>query len=156
MELNNCWKVVSWLALAGGVAAQTGNVVSIGAVAKVTAKRAEVVEAKVPVVLQSGYHVNSNTPSEPYLIPLRLTWEKGPFEVEQVTYPKPKLEKFDFSDKPISVFTGEFEIGTRFRVAAAAQPGPGIVGGKLRYQACNASSCLPPKTIEVRLPVQVR
>ena len=40
--------------------------------------------------------------------------------------------------------------------AADAPNGPGMALGKLRYQACNHNSCLPPKTIEVKLPVVVQ
>lgn len=111
---------------------------------------------KTAVVLQSGYHVNSNTPSEGYLIPLRLTWEPGTLETVEVVFPKPHMEKSDFSPTPLSVFTGNFELVTKFKVGAGAQSGPGAVLGKLRYQACNSNSCLPPKTIEIKLPVVVQ
>ena len=30
------------------------------------------------------------------------------------------------------------------------------MAGKLRYQACNNKACFPPKTVEVKLPVQVQ
>ena len=123
---------------------------------KVTARRGAAIEVKTPVRLQSGYHVNSNTPSESYLIPLRLTWEKGALETVEVVFPKAHLEKYEFSATPLSVFTGDFELLTRFRVATGAPTGPGVVLGKLRYQACNNNSCLPPKVIEIRLPVVIQ
>ena len=44
----------------------------------VPAKRGATAQAKVKVSLQCGYHVNSNTPSDDYLIPLKLTWTPGP------------------------------------------------------------------------------
>lgn len=132
------------------------NVLSVAPPKKVTARRGSILEIRVPVQLKDGYHVNSHTPSEDYLIPLRLTWESKPFEVSGITYPQPKLEKYQFTKKPISVFTGDFEIVTRFKVPADAPRGPGIVLGKLRYQACNHNSCLPPKTVEVRLPYEIR
>jgi hypothetical protein len=122
----------------------------------VTAKRGAAFEVKTPVLLKSGYHVNSNTPSESYLIPLRLTWEPGSLQATDVVFPKPHLEKYEFSPKPLSVFTGDFEVVTKFKVAADAESGPGMALGKLRYQACNFNSCLPPKTIEVKLPVIVQ
>jgi hypothetical protein len=40
-------------------------------------------------------------------------------------------------------------------VANTAPVGPGTVGGKLRYQACNDRMCLPPKTLDVDLPVDI-
>ena len=135
--------------------AQT-KVLSIPAPAKLTAKRGAEVEVKTSVALASGYHVNSNTPSESYLIPLRLTWEPGSLDTVAVAFPKPHLEKYEFSDKPLSVFTGDFELVTKFKVAAKAPTGPGVVTGKLRYQACNYNSCLPPRVAEIKLPIVIQ
>jgi hypothetical protein len=55
----------------------------------------------------------------------------------------------------LSVFSGDFEIRTRFKVAANAPVGPAVMTGKLRYQACNDRMCLAPKTLDVSLPVEV-
>lgn len=118
--------------------------------------RNSVLTGTVSVHLNSGNHVNSNTPNDEYLIPLRLTWNAGPLEVLDVSYPKAKQENYSFSTKPVSVFTGEFEIVTRFQVPATPPRGPSMVTGKLRYQACTDSSCFPPKTVEVRLPVHIQ
>jgi hypothetical protein len=56
----------------------------------------------------------------------------------------------------LSVFTGNFELVTKFKVSAAAATGPGMMLGKLRYQACNNNSCLPPRVVDVRLPVVIQ
>jgi len=121
------------------------------------ARRGTAAEAKIAVSVQPGFHVNSNTPSADYLIPLKLTWAPGgALEPGAVVFPKPQMEKYEFSDEPLSVFTGDFNLIARFKVPAAASQGPGIMLGKLRYQACNNNSCFPPKTVEVRLSYQVR
>ncbi len=159
MGSRNFWRIAEragGLAIAAALMAQQAGVLSIGPAPKLIARRGDTAEVKTPVVVQPGYHVNSNTPTEEYLLPLKLSWEKGPLEAVEIIYPKPKLEKYDFSERPIPVFTGNFEIVTKFRVTEAAQPGPGIVLGKLRYQACSNNSCLPPKTVEVRLSTQIR
>ena len=111
---------------------------------------------KLKAQLRTGFHVNSDKPSEDYLIPLKLTWAKEPLQLEQITYPKPQLEKYDFSLTPLSVFSGNFEIVTRFKAPAAASPGPAMMNGKLRYQACNNKECLPPKTIDVAVTVEIQ
>ena len=122
---------------------------------KVVAKPGAIVESALPVELRTGYHVNSNTPSDDYLIPLRLTWDAGPLEATGFTFPKPQMEKYRFSEKPLSVFTGDFQIVTKFKAAANAAPGPATLTGKLRYQACNDSMCLAPKTLDVSLQVEI-
>ena len=128
---------------------------SVAPPSTVAAKRKAAVEVRLAVTLAPGYHANSNTPSEDYLIPLKLTWSPGPLNSAEVAYPKPQMEKYSFSPQPISVFTGKFDLVTRFQVAPGAAPGPGVMTGKLRYQACNDKACFPPKTVEVRLPYQV-
>ncbi len=112
-------------------------------------------EAKITAQLRPGYHCNSNTPSDDYLIPLKLNWTAAPLAVAGVVYPKPQMEKYAFSDKPLSVYTGDFEIVTKFKVPASAPPGLAVISGKLRYQACTDRMCLPPKTVDVSLPVDV-
>jgi thiol:disulfide interchange protein DsbD len=130
--------------------------VTLGPPQKVEGKRGMTVEAKIPVSVRAGYHVNSNMPSDEYLIPLKLTWKNpGALQPLQTLYPKPSLEKYEFSQKPLSVFTGNFDLVIRFRIAANATAGPGVAVGQLRYQACSDRACYPPKTIEVSVPYQV-
>ena len=123
---------------------------------RIRIKRGEEFSQKLTAGLQPGFHVNSNTPADEYLIPLKLTWAKGPVEAEQVIYPKAQLEKYDFSEKPVSVFSGNFEIVTKFKTSADATGGPATVNGKLRYQACNNKECLAPRTLDVQLPVDIQ
>lgn len=105
--------------------------------------------------LPSGYHANSNKPTESYLIPLTLKWTAGPLETVSVDYPKGTMEKYSFSDKPLSVVTGEFVISTKFKVPANAPSGPAAQTGTLRYQACDNKACYPPKSVPVKLVVSV-
>jgi hypothetical protein len=132
-----------------------GNVLSVEPGAVVKAKAGSTVEATVSLQLRQGYHVNSNTPSDDYLIPLKLTWNPGPLQAAGVGYPKPLMEKYSFSQKPLSVFSCNFELTTKFKVPASAAVGQTSVSGKLRYQACNDNMCLPPKNLDVVLQVDI-
>jgi len=82
---------------------------------------------------------------------LRLTWDKSVLEPVETAFPEPQREKYKFTDKPISVFTGNFEIQSRFKVARWCALGAGALSGKLRYQACTETLCLPPKTVEFKM-----
>ncbi len=144
------------LSLTAPAWAQTSGVVAAVTPPKTVGKRGAVMEARVTVQLRNGYHVNSNTPTDDYLIPLRLTWAAAPLEVAGTSFPRPKMEKYSFSAKPLSVFTGDFDIITRLKIPAGAPVGPGVLIGKLRYQACNDKACFPPKTVEIRLPYQIQ
>jgi len=123
--------------------------------AKLTVPRTGPITELLKVQIQSDYHVNSNKPNEEFLIPLKLTWDLGALVSPVVEYPKPDQLKSDFSDQPLSVYTGSFELRTRFQRAENATLGPGFLTGKLRYQACNDKMCLPPRTLDVRVPLLV-
>jgi hypothetical protein len=136
--------------------APANTVLTIAPAARLTIQRGATAEFAVKAQLQPGFHVNSNMPGDDYLIPIKLTWNKDPLEAEQVTYPKPQMEKLGFSPNPISVYTGIFEIGTRFKAPAGAMPGMAFMNGKLRYQACNDKECLPPRTVDVRVTLDIQ
>ena len=140
--------------------AQSSGYLSVGEPQKVVGKRNAVVQVKIPVTVKEGYHVNSNKPTSEYLIPLKLTWTStGALEGGEITYPKPLLEKFEFSDKPdepLSVYMGKFDLVAKFKVAANAPAGPGVASGKLKYQACSNKACYPPKTVDVEVGYQVQ
>ena len=139
-----------------GAAVAQSQVLNIVVPPRLTIKRSEPVIAKLQLELRQGYHVNSNTPSDEYMIPLKLTWDAGPLEAREVIFPKPHLEKSEFAEKPLSVFSGEFEIATKLAVKPNAPSGLGILNGKLRYQACNDKMCLPPKTVDVKLTYEIK
>ena len=136
---------------------QSSGYLSAGEPQKVAGKRSARVQVKIPVTVKDGYHVNSNQPSEEYLIPLKLTWTSlGALEGGTVTYPKATQEKYEFSEKPLSVYTGDFVLVSNFKVAPKAPAGPGAATGKLRYQACSNRACYPPKTVEITVSYQVQ
>ena len=137
--------------------AQGRSYLTVGTVGSVAGKRNASVEVKIPLSVQSGYHVNSNMPKEDYLIPLKLTWTStGALEGGAVTYPKPSIEKYEFSAIPLSVYSGNFDLVARFKVKGDATAGPGVAAGKLRYQACSDRACYAPKTVDITVVYQIQ
>jgi thiol:disulfide interchange protein DsbD len=136
--------------------AQSNSVLTVKTPPPATGKRDSTISARVTLELRGGYHVNSSTPNDEYLIPLKLSWDGAPLEALDVAYPKPQLANYSFSKKPVSIYSGQFDVVTRFHVPPNAPLGPLVLTGKLRYQACNDSTCLPPKTIDVKLPFEIR
>jgi hypothetical protein len=137
--------------------AQTSPALSVAPPGELTIKRGGEADLKLKAELRPGFHVNSNAPADEFLIPLKLTWPKdSPVEAGPVTYPKPQFENYAFSTKPVSVFSGTFELVTRFRVPANVTAGAVPMIGKLRFQACNDKECLPPRTIDVHVTVAVQ
>jgi hypothetical protein len=137
--------------------AQTpGNVLTITPSPRLTIHRGGTADFTLKAELQQGFHVNSNMPGDDYLIPIKLTWNKEPLEPEQVIYPKAQMEKLSFSTHPISVYTGMFEIQTKFKAPPGAMPGMAFMNGKLRYQACNNKECLAPRTVDVHVTLDIQ
>ena len=52
----------------------------------------------------------------------------------------------------LSTYQGEF----RVRLQVVAAKGDGALTGALKYQACDARSCFPPKSLPVRVVVTAR
>jgi thiol:disulfide interchange protein DsbD len=108
------------------------------------------------VTLPPKVHVQSDKPSDPSFIPTVLTIDvpKG-MSVVQIIYPKSELLKQEGVKDPLSVFGSEFTLRVRVKLAPDAPPGATVIRGRLRYQACNQTTCFPPATAEATwtLPV---
>lgn len=135
--------------------AQTSPTLAVAPVPTVKVRKGSVAAVTLHAVLPPGFHANSNTPSDDYLIPLTLKWTGGPLAVDGITYPKGALEKYPFSPKPLSVVTGEFSISTKFKVPANAPNGAAAQNGTLRYQACNDRMCFAPKSVPVSVTLEI-
>lgn len=98
-----------------------------------------------------GLHINSNKPKDEFLIPTVLTIaEASGVRLAGAEYPAGA--EFTLPVEPhdkLTVYTGEFTIQARL----VAEAGDHMVEAKLRYQACDANACLPPKTITVPIDV---
>ena len=127
----------------------------MGSPTKISGARSASVQTRIPVAVDAGFHVNSNPAAAEYLIPLSVTWSAtGALEAGKVTYPKATKEKV--GDDTLTVYTGNFDLIANFKVSASAPAGPGAAAGKLRYQACNSTTCFPPKNVEISVPYQIQ
>jgi hypothetical protein len=98
-----------------------------------------------------GLHINSHAPKDEYLIPTAFSIpDDSGVKLENATYP----DGAEFvlpadPDTKLSVYTGNFTIHARL----VAEPGDHLVKAKLRYQACDLTACMPPKTITVPIDI---
>ena len=118
-----------------------------------TVVRGASVEQTLELAVLPGFHVNSDKPKDETLIPLKLTWTNGPLETQSVSYPEAKEIKV--GSQQVMVFTGKFQIQTKFHVPAGIAKGSSTMTGKLHYQACNDTMCFRPSSVAVTLPVSV-
>jgi hypothetical protein len=107
--------------------------------------------------IASGFHVNSNTPTQEYLIPTALKLN-APTDivVGRITYPVGDQMAFAFApDEKLSVYSGAFAIGVIVRPLVSVLPGKYEFRGKLKYQACDKAACYPPKELPVQFEIKV-
>ncbi len=151
LTLSNFWVSSALAILTTAAPAFAQKVLTVIPPEAVNLKAGQPGEAKLHLKLKSGYHVYSNKSADPFLIPLKLVWAPGAAESATVEFPEP--EPFKSGDKMYSVFSGEFDLTIKLKVAAR---GMSTLSGKLTYQACTDRMCDPPKTIEVHLPLNVQ
>ncbi len=103
-----------------------------------------------------SWHINSSKPKDEFLIPSKLTIDTiSGFKLDKVVYPQAKNIKLSFSEKPLSVWEGDFVIGALVKVPSDISPGKYALLVKLEYQSCNNITCLPPTSVQDTLFVEV-
>jgi Disulphide bond corrector protein DsbC len=107
--------------------------------------------------INSGFHVNSNTPKSEFLIPTALKLN-APTDivVGKITYPVGEDTSFPFApDEKLSVYTGEFPVAVVVRPLVGVVPGKYMFHGELKYQACDNAACYPPKKLAMEFEIKV-
>jgi hypothetical protein len=114
---------------------------------EVAARKPQVVELRFRI--QDGFHINSHTPHEKNLIPTQLMVVDGDgVTVSAVDFPPGTDTSFAFApNDKVSVYTGMVTLRAHMTVT----PGGHLLQGALRYQACDANSCMPPRKIPVAI-----
>ena len=134
-------------------------------------KVATVTAAVRPVVIAHGgsgilfvtlsvgpqFHINAHKPNDPAYIPTNFQGQPM-FGVtfSPARYPEPKAMKVSYSSEPLLVYTGKTLIAIPFTVAKTAKQGKCILTGVISFQGCNANSCYPPASAQVRAVVTVK
>jgi hypothetical protein len=101
--------------------------------------------------VKEGMHINSHTPHDEFLIP--TTFSIPPSEgvrLDSENYPAGSDISLPSAPKmKLNVYSAEFAVDAKM----VATPGNHLVQGKLHFQACNMSQCLPPQTITAAIDV---
>jgi len=97
------------------------------------------------VTIDDGWHVQAHQPRDEFLIPTVLTVAPpAGATIGEISYPTPTEHTLSFSEEPLLLYEGTVEL-----TAPLTGTPSGPVKAKLRFQACNDSTCLPPKTLEL-------
>lgn len=108
------------------------------------------------VSISSPWYLHGAEESEEGLIPTVISFPDSPdVNVEKVQFPLPEKKKFQYSKKPLEVFSKEILIPARLVVKKNAPAGNQIFSGFLSYQACSETACLPPEDIKIPVSFSV-
>ncbi len=110
----------------------------------------------VDLTIKSGMHIQAAKPAQDYLVGTEIK----PDHVEGVVWNDPRFpnptERVDPTLGTMAEYTGKLRIEVPGKVQAAAEPGSRYATLNLRYQACtDQGTCYPPKTIGVRVPLNI-
>jgi len=159
--------VLAGCAKPGQPVAPASEVTEPKRIASVDVVKTEVQPAEIPVggsgkttvrlAIQSGFHVNANPPTFPYLIPVELivTPSEG-ISVSAISYPPGINLKLGFSETPLAVYEGNIEIQATMKADKSAKPGQRSLAAKLRIQACDDQVCYPPGTRDLAIPLIIK
>jgi thiol:disulfide interchange protein DsbD len=102
-----------------------------------------------------GYHINAHFPSEEYLFATNVKFEPLPgMKISEVRYPKPKLQKFEFSEKELAVLDGKIYVYAIAQTEQKLELGKKIIRATVTVQSCNDKLCLAPADLKVEIPIE--
>jgi hypothetical protein len=148
----------TFVMLSAGASAQTSaSVVKIRLGEEVhKVKRGTAARISVVLDIDGGYHINSNRPGDRNLIATTLKLDRlNGLTISPVTYPRGKIQKFEFSETPLSVYDGKTTLRFTARALPSLPTGSHTIKGKLTVQACDHEKCLRPQTVDVSIPILV-
>jgi hypothetical protein len=131
-------------------------------VVKTTPQPVEIVagksaEALVKLNIETGFHVNANPPTYPYLKPTELEIPRSDgVSVAFIVYPNAISRKLGFAEKPLAIYEGEVTIKAKLSVDKTIKPGQKHLAAKLNVQACDDQVCYAPGTIDLVIPVNIK
>ena len=132
------------------------NISVVGYYSADKAQRGRVIQAAIVIDIPSGYHINSSRPLESYLIATQLKVEApSGVRVGPISYPRPLLRSFKFSQKKLSVYEGQAIVRFNVTVPANYSDSAMELKTRVRLQSCNDEVCFPPKNYDRNMRVSV-
>src|SRR5215207_9124205 len=100
----------------------------------------------VEVKIDEGFHAQSRTPSQDYLIKFDIKLdEHDALKFGEPVFPKGHDEEYPGLGK-LNVYTGTVVVRVPVEVKADAKPGDVKITGKLTYQICDDKACYAPES----------
>ena len=125
----------------------------VTATAKVKEKADAVFNVELQLKIAAGWHINANPAGQDNLIPTTVSVDaNAPVEIVDITYPKGRTTRFEFSDQPLNIYEESLMISLRLKQKPNVTEKKNVpITLKLTYQPCNDTECLLPQTLDVLL-----
>lgn len=108
------------------------------------------------VTLPEGFHLQSDKPRDPTLIPTVLSVDPPEgLTVTEVVFPPSTDFEQEGSAELLAVFEHEFVLGVQVSIAAGHAHGEVTLPARLRYQACDDTVCFRARTVDARWTFRV-
>lgn len=111
--------------------------------------------AHISATIGGGWKMYSVTQGGGGPIPTRITLGEGPFKITGVSGPKPKVAMDPNFQINTETYTGGATFTVGFTVDPGTPEGPQTLNVNVRYQVCNDTVCLPPKTVKLASAITV-
>jgi uncharacterized protein len=111
------------------------------------------IQLTVRLLIDKGWHINSNHPIQDYLIPTRIgVGEETGWSLDQASYPEGERITLAFSTELLSVYEGAVDIPVTL-TTKDVPPSPAGIRLQVSFQPCNDTSCVAPVTLIIPVPV---
>jgi len=119
---------------------------------KAAPKPGQPAQLDIVVTIDAGYHAQSHTPADAYLIPLVVTMDP----IVGVTFGDPNYPPGESVDDPAlgheNIYTNQVVVAVPVTLNDASGLGS-TIQGKLRFQACDSKACYPPVSLPFSITV---
>jgi len=146
-----------WLGLGLALAMGIKPVTWAGVAAPARVAAGAMVMVRLTATIDEGWHLYSTTQPPGGPVPTRIGVVAAPgFALDgAVAFPKPTVHPDPNFQINVETYESAVTFTVPVRVDRAAPVGSDTVVVSARYQACNATLCLPPQTAKVPVVVQV-
>jgi len=147
---------VSGIPIAVAAPTPEPNISVVGYFATDKAQKGKPLRVAIVIDVPAGYHINSNRPLESYLIATSVKVEpENGLRAGVVTYPRPVMRTFKFSNKQLSVYEGQARLKFSVPIPANYADGSAKIKARVRLQSCSDEVCFPPKNYDLDLKIDV-
>lgn len=113
-----------------------------------------------PVLLRlkilKPWYIHGTNGQGSWLFHTVLCFQRSPgLKVKGIRFPAPERKKFDYAPDPLEVFSGDILVRATLVIGDNSPTGEQVIKGKLSYQACSPTVCMPPEDVPVTISVLI-